>query len=175
MDYKKLLSHPLSKSSVDTIVENVLHNPDDFPALTRLLFADDNSTSRRALWACEKIAKRKSDRFSANDIRRVEQLCLTTTDAGKKRLGISLLLHLPLSEPLNVELINHCFEWMLSPRWPSGLQSIAMKYLSEVCTKEPGLTQELTAYLENAHPSDYYPAFIVARRNTLKALKKNSR
>jgi hypothetical protein len=173
MDYKELLSRPLSKSFLDEIIKNVLLNPGDFSMLIGLLSDDDTATSRRAFWACEKIAKTRVGWFSGDDAQQIEKLCLTTKDTGKKRLGISLLLHLPLPEKINVDLINSCFEWMISPRWPSGLQSIAMKYLSKVCTKEPGLKHELIAYLENANISDYSPAFVAARKNTLKMLKKN--
>lgn len=172
MDYRELLSKHLSKSFIDEIVKDVLVNPDKFKTLFDLIFDEGKNVSWRAIWACEKVAKIRDDWFSKEHVLLLEKLCLTTDESGKKRLIILIFLHIPLAENINVDLINACFEWMISPKCPGGLQAVSMKYLAKVCTKIPELKYELIAYLEEVNSLEYTPAFIASRKNTLKLLKK---
>jgi hypothetical protein len=170
MDYRAQLLRPLSKRYIDQLVESIIVCPLDFPILFQLLFDEDEKVSWRAAWACSKISERNPDFFTSQQVAEIVILSLSTSYGGVRRGCLSMLFHLPLPNPIPVELINSCFEWMLSPKSPIAVQAYAMKMLYRICLQEPDFKAELIANLETLDYQSYSAGFNSTRKNILKSL-----
>jgi hypothetical protein len=172
MDYRAQLLRPLSKRYIDQLVENIFNCPIDFPILFQLLFDEDEKVAWRAAWACSKISELKPNFFTPHQVDEIVILSLSTPSGGVRRGCLSILFHLPLPNPVPVELINSCFDWMVSPKSPIAVQAYAMKILYRICLKEPDFKMELIAYLETIDFQSYSAGFNSTRKNILKSLNK---
>jgi hypothetical protein len=170
MDYREQLLRPLSKRYIDQLVEDVLKCPFIFPILFQLLFDEDEKVAWRAAWACSKISEQKPDLFTQQQVDEIVILSLSTPYGGVRRGCLFLLFHLPLPNPISVDLINACFDWMVSPKSPIAVQAYAMKLLYRICFHEPDFKLELIAYLETIDFQSYSAGFQSTRKNILKSL-----
>ncbi|MDD3320446.1 MAG: hypothetical protein PHS59_03285 [Paludibacter sp.] len=170
MDYREQLARPLSKHFVDIIVYEVLSHPDDFNLVYQLIFDVDKKVAWRAAWACQKISEKKPEWFTEKHFNELADRCISTKHGGLQRACLSILYNIEMPDSIPVLLINSCFEWMVSPRYPIAVQAYSMKLLYRICLKEPDFIPELKAYLENMHPEDYSAGFISSRKNTLNLL-----
>lgn len=171
MDYRALLSQPLSKDFVDKLVQNIFENPDDFQILYQLVFDTDKTVAWRAGWACTKISEKHPEWFSEKLVLEIMEYSLSVSSASVLRGCLAMILNVLLPENVPVHFINACFDWMISPRFPIAVQSISMKILFEICQKQPDFNAELKAYLDNIDVNCYSAGFNSTRKNILKKLK----
>jgi hypothetical protein len=170
MDYRTHLFRPLSKRFVDLLVLEVFAHPGDFEIVYQLIFDTEEKVAWRAAWACQKISEKHSEWFSNKHFKELATLAISTNQGGLKRGCLSILNNLPIPVPIPVDLLNACFEWMISPKSPISVQALSMKLLYRICLIEPDLKPELFAYLDNVNYEDYTPGFKSTRKNILKAL-----
>ena len=173
MDYRTHLQRPLSLRFVDKLVDEVFLCPADFPIVYRLIYDADEKVAWRAAWACQKISEKHPEWFSGQQFNELANLSISTRQGGLQRGCLSVLNNLPFPDPIPVDLINACFDWMISAKSPIAVQALSMKLLARICKAEPDFTPELIAYLENVDYESYSPGFISTRKNILKVLKKN--
>lgn len=173
MDYKEQLSRPLSKYFLTELVSCIFENPLDFEVVYQLIFDDDNKIAWRAAWACVKISERKPEWFDNNKFNEISTFAISTSPGGLQRSCLSILSHLPLPNPLSVEFINACFDWMISAKSPIAVQALSMKMLCRICKYEPDFKPELLATLENIDIESYSPGCKSTKNNVVKILKNN--
>ncbi len=173
MDYREHLSRPLSKHYVDALVVEVFTHSADFDSLYQLIFDEDEKVKWRAAWACQKISEKYPQWFSEQHFLELSNLAMTTLHGGLQRGCLSIIRNLSFPENIQVEFINACFEWMISPKCPIAVQALSMNILYSICLREPDFKPEFIAYLENADVESYSPGFKSTRKNILKLL--NSR
>ncbi len=172
MDYRNLLKNNLSRKLIDNVAANIYDNIDDFQTVFDLIFDEDKQIAWRAAWACEKIIQKFPEFIDLSKTEQITQLALTTKHNGLHRLSLSILCSLPVPNPINVDLLNSCFEWMTSEHQPIAVQALSLKLLVRFCKIEPDLKPELIAILENFEADYYTPGMIASRRNALKYLNK---
>ncbi len=170
MDYRTHLFLPLSKQFVNLLVLKVFDNPGDFEIVYQLIFDTNEKVAWRAAWACQKISEKHSEWFTNQHYTELASLAISTTQGGLKRGCLSILNNLPIPIPIPVDLLNACFDWMLSSKSPIAVQALSLKILYNFCIVEPDLRIELLACLENINIADYSPGFKSTRNNILKAL-----
>ncbi len=170
MDYREHLLRPMSLRFVDHLAEEVLQNPADFDTVYNLIFDKDEKVAWRAAWACQKISEKHPDWFTDKHFNELTNLALSTKHGGLHRGCLSVLNNIAISQPVSVELLNACFEWMISPRFPIAVQALSMKMLYRICLIEPDFIPEFRTYLEAVSPDDYSKGFNAARNNILKKL-----
>jgi hypothetical protein len=173
MDYREQLQNPASLRYIDKLVEVVFANPADFQSVYLLIFDTDLNVAWRAAWACEKISEKHVDWFTDNHFEELARLYILTKHSGLQRGCISILNNLPLPNPIPVDLINTCFDRMVSLKSPIAVQALSMKMLLRICKKEPDFIPELKAYLENIAAESYSAGFNSTRKNALKMLNNN--
>jgi hypothetical protein len=173
MNYREYLATPLSKLYVDQLVEIIYRKPTDFRMVYDLVFDEEIKVAWRAAWACQKISEKYPEWFSETDSEKLITLTMSTSQSGLQRGCLATLYNIVLPNPVPVEFINACFEWMVSPRYPVAVQVYSMKMLYKICRIEPDFIPELRAYLENLPPEDYSAGFNATRRNILKLLNSN--
>jgi len=173
VDYRTHLYRPLSKRFVDHLVLEVFANPADFEVVYKLIFDSEIKVAWRAAWACQKISEKHPEWFSDKHFSELSQLAISTPHDGLQRGCLTVLYNLSLPNPIPVDLINACFDWMISAKSSIAVQAYSMKLLYRVCEVEPDFRSELIAYLENINSEDYSAGFKSTRNNILKALKTN--
>jgi len=170
MDYREQLKNPASLRYIDKIAFEALQQHADFLQLFSLIFDEDKNVAWRAAWACQKISEKQSKWFTKEQFLKLTELVISTTHGGLQRGCLSILNNLPLPEPIPVELINACFDWMVSEKSPIAVQALSMKLLCKICKKEPDFIPEFKAYLENIDIESYSAGFKSMRKNVFKAL-----
>ena len=170
MDYREHLIRPLSRHFVDQLVQEIFINPADSKIIYQLIFDPEVKVAWRAAWACQKIADAHPEWFSDAQFNELASLAIYANHGGLQRGCLSTLLNLPIPNPIQVELINACFEWMVSPKSPIAVQAISMKLLYRICCIEPDFKPELRAYLENVDSTAYSAGFNSTRKNVLNKL-----
>lgn len=173
MDYRYQLKNPASLRYIDKLVLDICSNPSDFQQLYSLVFDADLNIAWRAAWACEKISEKHADWFTEKQFEEISNLVISTKHGGLQRGCLSMLLNLKLPHSIPVELINICFERMVSPKSPIAVQALSMKLLLSICKKEPDFIPELKAYLENIDYENYSAGFNSTRKKVLNALNNN--
>jgi hypothetical protein len=170
MDYREHLIRPLSCHYVDLLVLEVFANPSDMKTVYNLVFDPEVKVAWRAAWACQKISDKHPEWFTEKQFTEIAKLTISTSHGGLQRGCLSVLNNLTIPNPIPVELINACFDWMVSPKSPIAVQALSMKMLFRICQIEPDFKQELISYLENIDSSAYSTGFNCTRKNVLNQL-----
>jgi len=170
MNYREHLFRPLSKRFVDHLVLEIFNNPSDFGIIYQLIFEEEEKVAWRAAWACQKISEKHPEWFSNDQIIELISLALSTTHGGLQRGCLAVLNNIALPDPIQVEFINACYNWMLSSKSPIAVQALSMKYLARICIVEPDFKPEFIAYLENIDFENYSQGFKTTRKNILRKL-----
>lgn len=175
MDYAAFLSKRITKQEAEWLRGELLFSSENFNQVFRLIFQKPDNVAWQAAWVCEKVSELSGDMFTDDERQTLTDFTLSNTHTGLQRLCLSILLNLPVIKPVSVEFINNCFEQMISPKQPVGVQVLSMKMLEKICSVEPDFTSELIASLENFDPSNYSAGFVAARKNVLKKLRKRKK
>lgn len=170
-DFKKALEGALGRKYIDSIVEQVMDSPARFDDIYALTKHEGEKIAWRATWACEKLSI-LAPSLLINKREELMQRAIQCPHDGIRRLLLNTLLHLPVSEPINVAFFDFCLNGMLSPAESVAGQAVCMKLAYTICLKEPQLMGELEAYLQNMEPEYYTAAVQCARNNILKKIRK---
>ncbi len=168
MDYELFFSKLQSRYHLEEFLLYLHHHPEEFEGFFELTFSLEDKRAWRMLWALEKVSQREPERFTRPMIERIEQMVLTTKHQGMHRIGLSILNSFPAPEPLNVDMLNALYDWMINPKFSIGVQSIAMKLLYKYVLTDNDLLREFIMIIEEADESEFTAAFISSRRNILK-------
>ena len=169
MNYRELLQQTINLKIIKTILESILANPSDFDLLFNLISDDDAKISWKAAWVCDKIAEIRPEFFCQSHIEKIVDGAITNSHEGFRRSCLSILYHLPL-QPINVELLNSCFEWIIAAQSSIAVQALSIKIIHRYCKLEPDLKAELKAYLENYDSEGISAGIMAVRRKVLKSL-----
>jgi hypothetical protein len=172
MDYQEYLSNPLSLRYVDILANEIYAQPADFEQIFQLIFKLDEKYKWRAAWTCQKISEKHPEWFKESHFFELKSLVLSSSNGGLLRGSLSILNNIAFPNPLPVDLLNACYDWMISPKYPIAVQAISMKLIYKFCVLEPELKQEFISYLENMDSSCLSAGMIAVSRNTLKLLNK---
>ncbi len=173
MEYRELLSTSLTLKKLVVIVDGILNNPPDFDIVFQLMYDSNSGVAWHAAWAIEKISERYPELLNPDYLDRIISLSLITKNQGLLRTLLSILVNLPIKEPIHVGLLNSCFDWMISQQQAIAVQALSLKLLYKICLIEPDLKPELLAYLENFEIEGLSPAMKATRANVVKLLKKS--
>lgn len=172
MDYAVILASGTSRLLIDRIADDVYSTPENFEILYNLLFCQDINIAWKAAWAVEKIIRKFPEILNRQQINSIIDLLLNTKHSGQQRILLSILYSTPFDNPINVSLLNSCFDFVSSDKYPVAVQSLALKVLVKFCQIENELIPELEAYLEGIENQTQAPAVQSSVRFALKALRK---
>ncbi|MDD3488707.1 MAG: hypothetical protein PHR62_02345 [Paludibacter sp.] len=117
MIYKAYLSQSLTLKLLEPAILSVLDNEADFETVFALMTDDNNKVAWRSAWLCEKISERRPTLFQSTHFSALIDLSLSTKNGSVRRLALSMLTNLKISE-IPVDLLNACYEWMSSDKYP---------------------------------------------------------
>lgn len=168
MNYREVFDSLQSRYHLEEILLHLSFHPNEFDEVFGLALGPDEKKSWRILWAVEKISQRHPEWFDAGKIDRITNMVLSTKHQGIHRIGLSILNSFPAPDPLNIDMLNALYEWMLIPSYSIGVQSLAMKLLYKYALTDEDLLREFIITLEQADDNDYTMAFVSSRRNILR-------
>lgn len=168
MNYRAFFEHLQSRYHLEELLLYLDNHPQDFDEVFSMVFETEEKIAWRVLWACEKVSQRTPEWFDERKKQMITDLVLTTKHQGLHRIGISILNSFSVPEPLNVDMLNALYDWMLSPKYSIGVQSLAMKLLYKYASTNEDLLQEFLITIEQADESLCSPAFVASRRQILK-------
>lgn len=172
MDYHAFFENLQSRYHLEELLLHIYHHQEDFDTLFNMAFEADNKKAWRVLWAVEKISQRNPEWFDQDKLDRITKMVLTTKHQGMHRIGLSILNSFPAPDPINVDMLNSLYDWMLSPAFSIGVQSLAMKLLYKYALTDEDLLREFIITIDQADESEYTAAFVSSRRNILKYYTK---
>lgn len=170
MDWENLILNQLSRKFVDHLIEKIEKNPALFEELFPFLYSDNPRMAWRTGWILCHLQKKIPQLFESK-LDEMLVLLPLTPHHGVRRSILYIIFNSNYTD-FTVDFINHCFEWMLSPKQDPAIQVYSMHCLKKVCDIYPDFKPELQACLENVEPMDYSKGFNAVRRNTLKKLLK---
>ena len=172
MNYKEILSKPVSQINYKVLFAEVSKSYEDFCIVFELMFDADEKTAWHAAWICEKVSERSPHFFTEKSVERMVELAVSTAFTGLQRLLLSTILNLGLPDEIPVEFINISFERMISPKSPVAVQALSMKILYEFTKCEPDFKAELKAYLESIDIENYTVGYRSAKKIFSKEFEK---
>lgn len=173
-EFRKVLDVPIYRLSIEGLVQEIAHQPEYLEDIYRLISDEKQVVSWRAIWVCEKLSEIHPDWFLPLQLELIQRL-LTCKHDGSKRLLLSVLYNISIVPPISIDLLNYCFDRMLSSQESIGVQALAIKMAYLLCKQEPELLKELQLILENTDTEFYSVGVKTTIRNTLKKIKKSSR
>ena len=169
MIYKAYLSQSLTLKLLEPAIQSVLDNEADFEIVFALMTDDNDKVAWRSAWLCEKLSERHPTLFKPMHFSALIDMSLSTKNESVRRLALSILTNLKISE-ISVDLLNSCYGWISSDKYPVAVQALSLGLLYHFCTLEPELKPELSAYLENFETENLSPGMKAMRRNIMKKL-----
>lgn len=167
INIRQRLSDRIESHFIDNIAASILQYPEDFSELYRLIKDSESKIAWRAAWACEKISEQQPELL----LGRQEELmkyAMECTHDGTKRELLSILLNLPVADPLPIPFLDFCLDRMLSTDEAIAVQALCIKLAYRIALHEPELLEEVRLYLENSESEYYSQGVKTVIRKTLK-------
>lgn len=171
MNYLSFFEHTHSLRQLGEFMVYIEQHPEDFDEVFKLVFINDKNIAWRVLWGCEKISRKWPEWFDEVKTQQVIALVLTTKHSGIRRIGLSIIRALPSPDPINVELLNTLYDWMLSPKHTIGVQYFSMNLLYKYVSNDEDLLREFLITIEQVDGGLYSSAFTSSRRRILNRFK----
>lgn len=171
MNLSEKLSDRIHMEDIHETLLYVEGNDERKQELYKLIFGEDDIVSYRTLWVFTHFNRKENEWLFARQDELIDEL-LRCVHPGKRRLLLNLLFKQPQQNPPRVDLLDFCFESMLSKEELPGVKTLCMKLAYELCRPIPELKQELRTALEIMEPSLLPISIRTVRRNILTAMKK---
>ena len=168
--YLDILSSAMGKKEVDWLCSEAMLSSQVFEFFFNQLRNENQRIAWHSAWVLEKVSEAQPELFAETHYAKLIDFTSTNQHDGLQRLCLSIILNLPVRQPISVDFINRCFDQMISPKETVGVQVLSMKILDRICTVESDLTPELISTLENTEDGLYSKGFVAAKKNLIKRL-----
>jgi hypothetical protein len=142
-----LLMVETSRRNTDLIADLVVNKPALFDELVGIYLSNEEPVSRRAVWVVDTVAEEFPQLLDKYLETIVEALPRFEHD-GLKRISLRMLSRSPLPQNNLGELMNLCFDWLVSPAESVAVKVYAMEILYRISQDEPELKKELADSIE---------------------------
>ena len=162
-----LLMVETSRRNTDLIANLVSERPALFDELVDIFLRNEEPLSRRAVWVVDTVAEKHPhllDRY----LEAISEALPRFEHDGLKRVSLRMLSRYPFPQKHLGELMNICFDWLVSPKESVAVKVYAMEILYRISQDEPELKKELADSIE-WRIAEGTPGF---KNRGLKTLKK---
>lgn len=142
----------MSKANINIIIAEVLKNTSLFPALFELMFDDDLAVARRAAWTVEHCFLINNELLSPY-LKQLIEVLPTVKHTSLARHFLKMLAYSDISAYYTGELIDLCFQWIISNEQPIAVKIFAMDLLYKSTNVYPELKTELKETIELILPN----------------------
>ena len=162
-----LLMVETSRRNTDLIADIIINKPALFVELVAIFLRNEEPLSRRAAWVVDTVAEKFPNLLDPY-LESIGASLPRFDHDGLKRLSLRMLSRSPLPQKYLGDLMNICFDWLISPKESVAVKVYAMEILYRMSNEEPELKKELADSIE-WRLSEETPGF---QNHGLKLLKK---
>jgi len=162
-----LLMVETSRRNTDLIADLVFSKPELFEELVSIYLRNEEPVSRRAVWVVDTVAE-KLPQLLDRHLGSIVKALPSFNHDGLKRVSLRMLSRAPLPQNYMGELMNLCFDWLISQKESVAVKVYAMEILYRMSQTEPELKKELADSIE-WRIAEGTPGF---KNRGLKTLKK---
>ena len=159
-----------SRRNTDLIADIIFNKHALFDELFDIYLRNEEPLSRRAVWVVDTVAEKHPELLDRYLESIVEALPRFEHD-GLKRGSLRMLSRSPLPQNHLGELMNMCFDWLVSAKESVAVKVYAMEILYRISQVEPELKKELADSIE-WRIAEGTPGFKHRGLKTLKMLYK---
>lgn len=177
-DFESYYRERLSKSiRKDDIYEMVYHaqGKEDNPAkqaLYKLMYDRDRRVAYNAAWVFCNFDLYSNEWLYPKHDELIDE-AMRTTDDGKRRLMLVLLLRQPFDkEHLRTDFLDFCLNCINSSQESTSVRTLSIKLAYEQCKFYPDLLRELQSTLELLEPDLVSTGIRTVRRKTLAEIER---
>jgi hypothetical protein len=137
-----LISRENSKANAEFVGEILEKKPYLMDEVWKVLFELKEPESRRAAWIIDKATEKNPDRILPHLAQLIELFPFFRHDAYKRHsLRMISRIHIPAE--YDPDLVNFCFDWLLSPTEAVAVKFHCMNILYEISKRLPEIKREL--------------------------------
>ncbi len=144
---EELLMVEMSRRNTDLVAGIVLQKRELFDQIMEVFLRNEEPVSRRAAWVADTVSEREPVLLAPHTGRIIAALGTFGHD-GLKRHALSMIRRSGFPEASAGELMNICFEWLLSPDEAVAAKVYCMDILYDLSEREPDLKNELRDSVE---------------------------
>ena len=159
-----------SRRNTDLIADLVFNKPELFDELVSIYLRNEEPVSRRAVWVVDTVAENLPGLLEPY-LESIAEALPNFEHDGLKRVSLRMLARSPLPQKYLGELMNLCFDWLVSPKESVAVKIYAMEILYRMSQVEPELKKELADSIE-WRIAEGTPGFKNRGLKTLKQLNK---
>jgi hypothetical protein len=165
---KKFLLQDNSRANTDFIGNFVRQKPELIGELWNIYLSDQEPISRRAAWIIDTVSEDEPS-WVEPYLPRLIPLLPSFRHDGMKRHGLRMLSRSKIPDQFEGEVMNICFEWLLSPAEAVAAKVYCMTILYDLSLNNPEIRHELIDVIEFQMPEGT-PGFKSLGRKILKKL-----
>jgi hypothetical protein len=136
-----------SRRNTDLIADLVFNKPELFDELVSIYLRNEEPVSRRAVWVVDTVTEKHPELLDPYLESFVNALPSFEHD-GLKRVSLRMLSRSPLPQNYLGDLMNICFDWLVSSKESVAVKVYAMEILYRISEVEPDLKKELADSIE---------------------------
>lgn len=146
-DFRQLLLKGNSRSYTDFVADIVAKRPELVGELWEIYFSMEEPVSRRAAWTIDTASENKPE-WVTPFLDRLIALLPKFDHDGLKRHALRMIARSPFPEGKEGDLMNVCFNWLLSATESVAVKMYCMQVLYRISATEPDILQELYDTIE---------------------------
>lgn len=148
MDLRDEILKEHSKAQCDKIVRWVGNSQRRFDELMRLFFNDEYRVVQRAAWPMSYCAIAHPSLIKKHAAKLVKNLRQLGLHNAVKRNTLRLLQEVEVPEKLHGELMDNCFNYILSNEEPVAIKAFALTVLHNLSKQYPEIVPEIKLAIE---------------------------
>ena len=168
-ELKKIINSSQGRAHTDRLVEILRQHPEWHNELIHIYLSNKEPFSRRILWAIDLYSFENPEIINPH-LEMIAGLLPEFSHDALRRHSLHILSRSPLPSSELGNLINICFDWLLSPNHNAAVKVYCMEILFRISLMEPAIKQELADCIE-FRLNEETPGF---KNRGLKILKKLS-
>jgi len=145
--FEEVFGRTCCKQEITAVAAAVCLHPERVKELWNFAIST-HPNAWRAMWALGYVNE-SHESFLVPYLHDVAEMTIATKHLGKKRELLKILLQHPLSADFSGELLDDCFNTIVSRDAPVGLRMYAMEMIAKFCEVYPELIPEYIAMLED--------------------------
>jgi len=146
-DLSELLMNDNSRANTDFVGDFVRQKPELIRELWDIYFRKQEPISRRAAWIIDTVSE-DVPAWVEPYIPQLIDLLPTFSHDGLKRHGLRMLSRNIIPEERKAELMNICFDWLLSPAEAVAAKMYSILILYDLSRQLPEIRNELIDTIE---------------------------
>jgi len=173
MDWENQLNHLFKELNKKEIVSFLSAHPIEISTLINVTSQSPERIAWRAAWIIDLLDRDKPELISPH-IADLHIILKATPYNGVRRSLLKIINHHSPSSLEDGELLDKCFQWMITPTVPTAVRAHAMQYISQLLPSYPDLKREFELCLETAL-NDGNKGIKAKARNLLKQINSANR